>query len=262
MIYLGSKARTWNKFAPIVLEHIEKAAFYLEPFAGGMNCITNVPNIIPRTAGDLNELTIILWKGLQQGREIPAIICTEEEYKKYRELNRKGYLTQLYEEDLKRYHEVDLFQSVCMAFLASYGGKPFGGYVGNVKSEGKKGVIRDYFNEARNNLIKQVESAIDLSGINFKHADYLSWGELQVFTQPGIVYCDAPIQNTTQLTPVSVFNNAEFWNWCRHVRESGNYIYITAYDAPEDFTCVWSERLTTNLQRSDIKDTQTLYLYV
>lgn len=36
-----------------------------------------------------------------------------------------------------------------------------------------------------------------------------------------------------------VFNHEEFFEWCRQTAKNGNLVYVSEYNAPEDFELVW-----------------------
>jgi DNA adenine methylase len=65
-----------------------------------------------------------------------------------------------------------------------------------------------------------------------------------------IVYADPPYSGTTKYSTSKDFNHDEFWNWCREKYRDGHKIFISEYQAPEDFVCIWSKEMYSSL---DIK---------
>ena len=43
------------------------------------------------------------------------------------------------------------------------------------------------------------------------------------------------------------FNHAKFWQWCRDMAKKGHTIFVSEYNAPEDFECVWEKELKSSL---------------
>ena len=91
-----------------------------------------------------------------------------------------------------------------VGFLASYNGKFFGGRAGTVRT--KIGTIRNYYDEAKRNLLAQIPN---LSGIEFDEFDYQQL-DMSKF-KGGVIYCDIPYKNTTGYQ--QTFNHDEFWEW-------------------------------------------------
>ena len=253
MIFVGSKARYWDKIAPIVLEHRHETDTYVEPFAGGMNCITNVPNTLNRWAFDIDVFVINLWQNLQMGMLPPEELCDKDTYNRAKAINRniEGGL-----ENVFSYSNEEIFEIACWKFLGSYGRKPFAGWVGGTKVE------RDYYGEARTNLINHVNSAIDLKSINFICDDYRNLGLEKACIKPFIIYCDPPYLNATKVYGHRPFDSRSFWDWCRKVREAGHFLYISECQAPADFTCVWEKERSVGLQNGLSKSTLIEKLWV
>lgn len=254
MIYLGSKERIFTEYSNIVLNGILKdAKCYIEPFGGGMNCITRVPyiNSIRRIAVDHDPFIIALWQGLQQGLTPPKEIFTEEKYKTLRNTS----IRVMNKKQNWRCFEIEsMFEIACARFLMSYAGKPFGGYVGGEKYK------RDYYKEACKNLERHVLSANNLNTIQFICEDYYIAMDTDLKC---IFYCDPPRRNTTGLhNGLGVFNYELFWDWARRLRAIGHYVYVSEYTAPSDWTCVWEKETTTGLQKTCDKDILIERLFV
>lgn len=57
--------------------------------------------------------------------------------------------------------------------------------------------------------------------------------------------CDPPYQGTTGYK-TGAFNHEEFFQWCRDMKSKGNSMFISEYNAPNDFELVWEGEVKTN----------------
>ena len=122
-----------------------------------------------------------------------------------------------------------------IGFMASYNGRFFdGGYNGNYK-------LRDYTKESIDNILKQVKNII---GVDFYACHY---SDLKI-PDKSILYCDIPYQGTKQYSTSKDFDHVKFWQWCRDMSEQGHSVFISEYNAPDDFECVWSGNIKSYLQ--------------
>jgi DNA adenine methylase len=117
----------------------------------------------------------------------------------------------------------------------SYSGKWFGGYA---RGKTNNGNDRNYCMESRNNVLKQYAS---IKTVIMHNLDYR---KLQI-PQNSIVYCDPPYDGTTKYS--NKFNHVEFWDWCRNMANIGHSMFISEYNAPEDFVCVWQKSIHSSL---------------
>lgn len=216
MKYLGSKARIANEILPIILDKRRDDQWYVEPFAGGMNTISLVPG--RRIANDINKYLIAMWQQLINGWEPPVI--TREEYNQIRS-NKQAYPPHLVG---------------WVGFSCSYSGKWFAGFAGPTRT--KNGNIRDYQLEARKNIAKQIPL---LQGITLHNVSY---SELQI-PDKSIIYCDPPYFNTTQY--LDKFDHDLFWQWIRVMSNNGHTLFVSEYQAPSDFVCVWEKQVSSTL---------------
>ena len=216
MKYMGSKARFTKEILPIILKDRKPEQWYVEPFAGGMNMICEVDG--NRIANDIHYYLIEMWKELCNGWQPHKI--SSNTYHIVR-LNREQYAP----------HIVGW-----VGFNCSYSGKWFGGFAGETKT--KIGTVRDYQTEAINNVVKQVEK---MKGVTFQNKPYY---ELEL-PPKSIVYCDPPYEGTTKYA--NDFDHNLFWNWVRNISKQGHTVYVSEYNAPNDFECVWSKSAKSSL---------------
>ncbi len=217
MKYMGSKARFCKEILPIILKDRTADQWYVEPFAGGMNAICEVQG--NRIANDIHYHLIQMWRELVNGW-IPKKY-TREEHKYIRE-NKDKYPP----------HEVGW-----VGFNCSYSGVYFDGFAGETKT--KIGTVRDYQTEAINNVLKQVPK---MQGVIFQNKPYY---ELDL-PPNSIIYCDPPYEGTSKYK-VDDFNHSKFWNWCREKAKQGHTVFVSEYNAPADFECVWQKEAKSSL---------------
>jgi len=224
MKYMGSKARFSKEILPIILKDRKPEQWYVEPFAGGMNVICDVDG--NRIANDKNKHLIAMWQGLAENKQRPTEI-SKELYDKARTEYNNGT------------SKLDYFMIGWIGWMASANGRFFdGGYSG--KSNTKIGTVRDYIKEAISNIDKQLPK---IKGCLFESVDYT---ELKL-PPNSIVYCDIPYQGTKQYSTSKDFNYIQFWNWARDISKQGHTVYVSEYNAPNDFECVWSKSAKSSL---------------
>lgn len=194
---------------------------YFEPFVGGANMIDKI-RCKTRIGNDIHKELISMFKALQKGWE-PPLHISEQEYNDVR-LNREKY--------------PDYYVGF-VGFNATFGSKYFGGYARGFKADGV--TPRDIPNEAIRNLIEQVPKILD---VKFANRDYLSFDKSKM--KNCAIYCDPPYQNTTKYS-TSDFDYNVFWNWVRDVSKE-NYVFVSEYNSPYDFECIWSKDVTTSLK--------------
>lgn len=216
MKYMGSKARYAKYILPIMLKDRVDGQYYVEPFVGGANIIDKV--IGNRIGADINEYNIALFKAIQDGW-IPPDFVSEYEYKNARE-----------KKEISAY-------TAFIGYGCSYSGKWFGGYA---RGKDKNGKDRNYCMESKKNIMNQKEG---ISGVLFVHSDYSS---LEIPSK-SIIYCDPPYENTTSY--MYKFDHNHFWDWCRKMQKNGHTVFVSEYNAPPDFECVWSMEVTSSLTK-------------
>ncbi len=209
---MGSKARFAKDLLPIILKDRKPNQAYIEPFAGGMNMIDKVVNGI-RIANDQHQELMAMWQALIYDNWDPPQLVNEEDYKhiKYNQDEYPKYL-------------------VGYVGFNSFGGKWFAGY--RRDKEGK----RDYWGEHYRNITKQVPK---LEGIILSCKSYK---ELEI-PKNSIIYCDPPYASTTKYR--DDFDHIQFWEWCRQQSKAGHSVFVSEYNAPDDFKCVWGKPAKT-----------------
>lgn len=212
---MGSKNRIAKDLLKIILKDRKPEQWYVEPFGGGMNMIQHVTG--KRIVNEINPYVIEMFGALIQGWEPPKNISKEEYFKIKNDQTAPGYL--------KGY----------VGFNCSYSGKWFGGYAGITET---KDGVRNYQEEAYRNIKEQIPKLI---GIVPYCGDYKSFN----IPLNSIIYCDPPYEGTTSYK--DKFDHSEFWHWCRQKKAEGHIIFISEYNAPSDFVCIWQQEVKSSL---------------
>lgn len=221
MKYMGSKLRIKKEIVPILQRLIKEYDIqtYVEPFCGGCNVIDAI-DCEKRLAGDNHPYLIALLKHVSQGGSLPEEVDKE-------------FYSQVRSNPASDAWEAWLVGAV--GFLASYNGRYFdGGYAKTVVT--KTGKIRNYYDEAKRNLLKQAPA---LQTVEFYHQDYREWSNLS----GTLIYCDIPYQGTKGFSTSQGFDYDAFWQWVREMSEK-NLVIVSEQTHPEDFEVIWEQEVT------------------
>lgn len=236
MKYMGSKNRFAKELLPIILKDRKQNQYYVEPFVGGANMIDKVSG--NRIGADANKYLIAMWKGLQKDIERPLEISRELHAEAREEYNNR------------KSNKFTDFQIGWIGFMASFNGRFFGGgYSGKHKT-------RDYVNEQIRNTTKQIPLIKD---VVFYDCEYRN---LEIPNE-SIIYCDIPYQGTKVYDTKLVFDYDVFWQWCRDMTKKGHKVFISEYNAPSDFTCVWQKEVNVSIRPTKtLVQTEKLFEYI
>lgn len=231
---MGGKTRIAKEILPLILADRKEGQYFVEPFCGGCNVTDKV--LGNRIANDYNEYLIAMFVGLMSGEKYPEQI-DRELYNDVRGCFRAG--SDKYDPGFIGW----------VGFIASYRGKFFGGYSGAyMRSNGR---YEDRIAESVRSVMQQ---APKLRGVEFRSGDYRN---LQI-PDESIVYCDPPYMNTTGYS--DGINHDEFWRWCRERVYDGHKVYVSEYQAPDDFIKIW-EKPVQNCLSTNKKATEKLFIY-
>lgn len=223
MKYMGSKSRIKKEILPILQDIIEtnKIETYIEPFCGGCNVIDDII-AKNRIASDLSEPLIELFKHIKNGGGLLDEVTKE-----------------LYD-DVRKNKDNDKYPKWIIGnvgYLASYNGRYFdGGYAKTLTS--KTGKVRNYYDEAKRNIEKQIEK---IKGVDFENKDYSFYEKENI--EKALIYCDIPYKGTKQYSTSKNFDYQKFYEWARAMSEK-NIIIISEENMPNDFECIWSQEIT------------------
>jgi DNA adenine methylase len=233
MKYLGSKQRIINDILPIMLEKIDEKSAFVDAFCGGCSVIENVPSQYRRIANDNNKYLIAMWKSLTNDK----VFCHHIEKEFYSKIRDDAYgRTNNYDDDLVGW----------VGFMASYNGRFVdAGYSGH-NVIGTNGKSRDYISENINNTLKQIPK---LKGVEWQSGNY--W-EMEI-PENSLIYCDIPYKNTKQYSTSKNFDYEKFYEWCKEMKNKGHTIFISEYNMPDEFKCIWSKQITNAMHQTNTK---------
>ena len=229
MKYVGSKQRIADKLSPIIQRGRRTDQCIVETFAGGLNMTAKLTGF--RIANDINPYVIALWRALLFENFQPPKYVAKDMYSHIRENKH------LYSEAVVGWVGIN----------CSFKGKFFGGFAGTHKNG------RNYQEEAINNTLKQKPY---LTGITLTQGDYR---DLRI-PKNSIIYCDPPYLNTTGYGVK--FDTEAFWKWCRSKVQEGHTVYVSEYEAPEDFISIWNQPLRNNLLNTNTRENRNENLFI
>ena len=117
---------------------------------------------------------------------------------------------------------------------------PLTAYIGFfARGKGHSGQSRNYVKERKNNIFNNQIHLIN--NINFIHTKY---DEL-VISGKSVIYCDPPYEGTTKYK--SVIDHNHFWEWCRNKTLEGHIVYVSEYNAPDDFEEIYNKELAVHV---------------
>lgn len=225
MKYMGSKNRIAKHLLPIMLTECEKHGItkWVEPFVGGANMIDKVPDSFERVGYDLNDHAIHALIGIRDEAETLPDEISEAYYNSI-----KG-------------HSPNKFTSL-IRFGASFGGKFENGYA---RGKAADNTPRNYWAETKRNAIKQSPKIQNVQFIcdSYENLDF----------ENCLIYCDPPYQGTTGYK-TGAFNHEHFFEWCRE-QAKNNIVFVSEYNAPDDFIEVWQGEIKTNFASTRRKAT-------
>lgn len=223
MVYQGGKFKQSKEMAPIINKCIKENNIenYYEPFVGGANILDKIicNNLY---ANDIDEDLISFYDYIKNGGE-PVPTVSKEEYlaaKANPNNYKKAFLGNI-------------------KYMASFGGKPWGGYGGIDKRSGK-----NHYESSLTNFKKQIPQ---LRKTTFYNGDYQN-----IQYKPGsFICCDPPYRNTTGYRGIA-FDYERFYEWFKKISKKC-FVILCEYSAPEDFTCFKEIGVKKSLAATDNK---------
>lgn len=228
MKYMGNKQRIADDILTVIFKNSRKTDIFVDLFCGSCSIIERVPDSYIKIANDKNKFLIEMFKSLVNGKEYSHTI-TKEAYSARRDLyNLSKKHMVLTDED---YAEIGWY-----GWMGSFNGRFFsGGYSGHDVLQ-KNGKTRDYIKEQINNTLKSIPK---LKNVNFTSDDYFNVD----IPEGSIVYCDIPYKDSKQYETSKDFDYEKFYEYCRKNKDKYQ-IFISEYNMPEDFKCIWQKEVT------------------
>lgn len=223
MKYQGSKSRIVGEILPIMLKSMQPGMTFVDGFCGGCSVTQAVPQEYKRIANDNNRYLIAMWEKLTTINWQPTTTIDKAFYDKVRESWHK---------DDGKYEDALIGW---VGFMASRNGRFFdGGYSGH----NAKG--RDYINENIRNTSRQIPF---LMGVEWQCGSY----ECITMPKASLVYYDPPYKGTYGYSTSKNFDHDRFYDWARQMKRDGHTVYISEYNMPGDFSCVWQKQITNSI---------------
>lgn len=232
MKYMGGKGRIVNDILPIMLSNYNGNTF-VDIFCGGCSVIEHVPNTYRRIANDKQKYLIAMWRVITTGG-IPPMHIERDYYCDVRDSYNKN--NENYPDWIKGW----------VGFMGSFNGRFFdGGYSGH-NVVGKNGKARDYITENINNTLSQIPK---LNDVEWHYGNYY---DLEL-PPVSLIYCDPPYKGTKQYSTSKNFDYEKFYQWCRDMKKEGHTVFISEYNMPQDFKCVWEKQITNAMHQTNTK---------
>ena len=250
MQYMGGKSRIARKIGEVIINEVsrwkvknkqrniesnieipQREREFISLFCGSCAVESKVAEHFDKvTLNDSHEYLIEMFKGVQNGYELPENI-TEEQYKY-----------------IKSHKDENKVLSGFVGFGCSFGGKWFGGYARNKTNT-------NYAAQSKRSLLKDMNT---LYNADFICKDYQD----VELSQNCIIYADPPYNNTTGYGKEK-FDSAEFWEYAREVSKT-HLMFISEQEAPEDFVSIWEKPFTRTLdvnKNNQFKVTEKLFIH-
>ena len=214
MKYMGSKNRIAKHLLPTMLAECEKRGItkWVEPFVGGANMIDKVPDSFERIGYDLNNHVIHALIDIRDNAEGLPELFTAEDRKYWRDQK---------PQPLKSW--------ACI--VTSFGSDLKGGYAREKGSD-----ETTFCGYGKRNALKQSPK---IQNVQFICDSYEN-----LSFENTLIYCDPPYAGTSGYK-TGAFDHDKFFNWCRE-QSRNNVVFVSEYNAPDDFECVWQGEIKTN----------------
>lgn len=211
---MGSKRRIAKHIFPIMDAIAKSAGVYtwVEPFVGGANMIECVPPSYRRMGYDLNPRTISALTAVRDFCDYLPDSITELEYAR---------MVGLPADPLTSF----------VRFVCSFGGKFEAGYAREFRSN-----ERTFIGYGKRNARKQSPKIQKVEFIceSYENLDF----------ENCLIYCDPPYQGVSGYK-TGDFDHCRFFDWCR-AQAKKNIVFVSEYQAPNDFIEVWRGEIKTN----------------
>lgn len=236
MKYIGSKARIAYDILPIMLDGMKAGDTFVDAFCGGCNLLDKVPHIFHRIANDKSRFLIAMWKVLTDGDMYKAL--TNGDLFRFPMRIDKGLFDECRDCALGRRDKYDDAFVGWVGFMAGRNGRFFdGGYA----SHDYNG--RDYIMEQIRNTLRQVQK---LQGVEFYNGDYFDIP----LKERSTIYCDIPYFGVKQYLTSRDFDYEKFYAWCREMKSQGHRIFVSEYQMPDDFECIWEKEINCSVHKT------------
>ena len=218
MQYFGGKSKVCKEIKDIInYEILMNDMEFLSAFVGAGWVEQYVTGT--KILNDKHMYLMDMYKELQSGW-VPPTKLSKEEYENIKNnKNDKSYLTGF------------------VGFGCSFAGKWWRGYAKNKRGD-------NYCKNSCNSILKKIKNGL-LRNTQLTNMDYK-----EINPSNKIIYCDPPYKGTEKYGLVGEFNSKEFWDIMRRWSKN-NIVFISEYEAPQDFKPIWECNTKTRLNNRD-----------
>lgn len=222
MSYQGGKALCSQHIIDVLNRPEYDGMTYIEPFVGYAHILRRVKNKQHYIAYDGNPLVVSLLQNIQAGTPIPTVSKSE-------------YL------NLKHQSSNHSLERAVACFAYSYNGIPWSGYYPTSR-DGKHNYLDQRLRYYRKLQSNEPFMKASIECMDYKH--------IKLPKEPCLIYCDPPYSNTKSYHGAPTFETDEFWNVVREWKDQGHIVFVSEYNAPDDFVCVASKEKQITLNHS------------
>lgn len=226
MKYIGSKARIAYDILPIMLNGMREGDTFVDAFCGGCNLTDKVPAFLNRVANDKSKFLIAMWKELQLSYSRFPMHIGKELFDKCRDC---------------AYGRRNDYDDAFVGWVGFMGGRNGRFFDGGYASHDYNG--RDYIAEQIRNTLRQIPK---LQGVQFHSGEYFDIP----LPDKSTVYCDIPYIGVKQYMTSRNFDYGRFYDWCRKIKSDGHRIFVSEYQMPNDFKCVWGKEINCSVHKT------------
>lgn len=241
MQYMGGKHHSAKGITEAILTRTGNSGEYWEPFLGGGAVASLMaPNFEVSHFSDYHAPLIRMWEAVYAGYR-----CFGDPLRFFPEyISRDDY----------EYHKNAPMTpaQALIGFGAGFSGRYFSGF-----SDVDKRSDISYYQAARRGIARKAQQMFR----NVNSVRHCSYADIS--PEPGdTVYCDPPYAGTAKYS-TGDFDSLQFWEWCRELTRRGVHVYVSEYNAPDDFTCIWEKqkRVTFNRNSNTNKALERLFVY-
>lgn len=207
---MGGKQRVSRHIVEAILKDGVPRDRWFEPFVGGGSVMEKSAPFFENSLGmDAHEDLIDMWQAVCRGWKPPSFVSRET----YNSLRNED-----------ESHALRGF----VGFGCSYGGKWFGGYVGDSLGSPSRATDILVCEQAYKTVMRQAE-IFQRSGTRFKHGLFGSYTPI-----PGsVVYCDPPYQSTLGYRGIEPLDHDQYYETLVKWSELGCHVYCSEYEIPQ-----------------------------
>lgn len=233
MNYLGGKTRIGKEIAAVLNRNlIDTGRAYWGPFVGALGVMRHIV-AKTRFGSDVHADLIALWIAMQAGWSPPRVVSPD-----------------FYAGVKNGNVHITPHMRAFVGFGCSYSGKWFGGY--------GRGEGRNYADESARAAAYKMSYCKDVS---FFCADFERGAPLPNM----VIYCDPPYSGTTGYKTERPWDAARFWSRVRGWARSGHIVFVSEYQAPDDFVEVWSKNVRVqagiNTRMGEKRNVERLFVH-